>query len=308
MRLSFFHNRATVPCLLAGLIGAGPSFTQDELGQTPRPKAEGPVRTPTDKERVQLDRTLDWFKVVADGPFRLRGKLENLSLEQERLGRVEEKAYNYVLSHASKQPLERLREYADKDVPIANLFADVRLEYRSDLLHYKGVLRDLQKLKPTDDLRGIDEIQDLYEAWIVPDGASNFVCLVVSELPEGMKTGTELDRKVAFDAFYFKHYHYETREKKADGKHQWRAAPLFLGRSFEDLGPPDTARPFTGSMLAGVLGGLTTIILIALGLGLWFRRGDRHVRSRANNRIHEAVTFDNVPGDEVPVNRISEHL
>ena len=175
-------------------------------------------------------------------------------------------------------------------------------------MHYKGTIRRLQPLKPTDDLRDTAGIKQLYEAWIVPDGYSNFLVLVVSELPEGVSLGEDQYQRAAFDAYYFKHYHYETRQKKADGKNQWMAAPMFLGRSFEPLPPMDDGPVFTGSMLAGVLGGLAAIVLTAVGLGLWFRRGDRHVKAELDRR-HDHVTFDDIPpGPDVPVNRISDHL
>jgi hypothetical protein len=276
-----------------------------EPGQTPQPKVELPQAS--EEERVRLDRTLRWFDAVTEGPFRLRGQEEKLPPELEGKGLIEMKAYNYVLAHAAKQPMDLLRKYSVKDVQYQSLLADVRRDYFRDLIHFKGVLRRLQPLKPTEELASIDGIKRLYEAWIIPDGAKDFLCLVVSELPEDIKEGDDLYVRVAFDAYYFKHYHYQSSKKKSDGKPQWMAAPLFLGRSFENLGPPPSEGPiFSGTMLIGVLSGLSIIILIAVSLGVWFRRGDRKVRALTERRLHESVSFENIPESETPAARLSD--
>lgn len=272
-----------------------------EKGQTAPPKAEGPPREIPESELVQLDKNLPAFKAVRDGPFRLRGQ-DVLTIEQEKLAGWELDAYNYVLEFARRQPMERLRAYSAKDVQFNNLLLDnVRKEYLRDLIHFKGTLRRIQPLKPTEALDKTDGIEKLYECWIAPDGSANFLVLIVSEVPPGVEMGLSVRYRVAFDAYYFKHYHYESDEKKPEGKgNQWKMAPMFLGRSFEVLPNADEGPVFTGSMLAGVLGGLATIVLIAVGLGWWFRRGDREVKAAATRRIQESVKFEETAGPDSP--------
>ena len=291
------------------LVVLSGSVYGQEPGQTPRPKVDDSVVQPIpDDLKVRLDKSLKRFEAVTDGPFRLRGQDEQLPPGFLEKGNIEMEAYNYVLAHAAKQPLDLLRKYSAKDVPIQNLWADVRRDYFRDLIYLKGILRRLQPLKPDDALYKDDGISKIYEAWIIPEGASNFICLVVSELPEGIELGADLNVRVAFDAYYFKHYHYESGQKKADGKHQWMAAPLFIGRSFENLGPvPSDGPVFSGTMLVSVLAGLSTIVLVAVTLGVWFRRGDRRVRAATERRLQESVSFENIPDDGTPANRISEH-
>jgi hypothetical protein len=295
------------------LVLAGPTAAQNptlEPGQTPPPKVEGPVvRDLPEEELVRLDKSLDWFKTVTDGPFRLRGQDEKLPDElAEYRAKAELKAYNYVLHFAKDKPPDLLRKYSAKDVPFSNLLAPVRSDYFRDLLHYKGTIRRLQPLKPTEDLEKTAGIKQLYEAWMLPDGYSNVLVYVFTELPEGVKTGEDVFQRAAFDAYYFKHYHYESAEKKGDGKPQWKFAPMFLGRTFEPLPPTDDGPVFTGGMVAGVMGGLAVILLTAVVLGLWFRRGDRKIKAELDRR-HDLVTFDDIPaGPDAPVNRISDHL
>lgn len=306
-----FRTRPGFGWVVLALL-AGPALGQEPTrvpGQSSQPKVVGPAAPDApEEERVRLDRTAEWFQVVSDGPFRLRGQDEKLPDElAEARGKLEMKAYNYVLAFAKDKPPDLLRKYSTKDVPFSNLLADVRRDYFRDLMYFRGTIRLLQPLKPTDELRDLDGIAQLYELWMVPDGYSNLLCLVVSELPDGVTTGADLHQRAAFDAYYFKHYHYESGQKKPDGKNQWMSAPLFLGRSFEPLPPLDDGPAFTGSLLAGVLGGLSAVVLVAVGLGLWFRRGDRRVRAVAARR-NDHVKFDDGPGPDGPANRITDHL
>jgi hypothetical protein len=43
-------------------------------------------------------------------------------------------------------------------------------------------------------------------------------------------------------------------------------------------------------------------------MGLWLRRGDRRVQAAARDRLHQSVTFDDVPDPPAPVNRISDQF
>jgi len=125
----------------------------------------------------------------------------------------------------------------------------------------------------------------------------------VSELPEGITPGEDQTASVAFDAYYFKLWHYESRRPKDQNdrdKKQWERAPLFLGRSFEVL-PPEPPEPtYSPTMLTGIAVGLGALVVLGIGTALWFRRGDRRVGSSTRERIHESVSFENIPGPQGP--------
>ena len=285
----------------------------EEPGQTPRPATADPVREPTDEELVRLDKTLpEWLSVKDDAPYVYAGKRE---MDAVRVRKMldEERAFNYVLSFAHRQPAERLRKYSFRGVPLENLFRDVlRDEYLRELIHVEGRLSLILPMKPTDDLRDLTGIERLYEAWVVPPGSDKLVCVVVSELPEGVQPGENQNVRVAFDAYYFKLWHYETRKVKDPTKdpdrHEWRRAPLFLGKTFEVTGPAVTDEPtYTPAVLYGLVGGLAALGLAGLGITLWFRRGDRNIRAAARQKIESGVTFEN---DQAagPVNRIADQF
>jgi len=289
----------------------GPAaFGQSEPGPTPPPKATEPPPQPSEEELVRLPQDHEYFKFVEDeGPFLNRGK----PVADPALGtaaKMELKAYDFVLAHAKRQPVERLTTYSVRGVPFDNLFRPIKQDYLRELLHFEGRLALVLAMKPTDELKNLDGVDRLYEAWVTPRGSRHYACLVVTELPPGIEPGENQTASVAFDAYYFKLFHYESREPKdrADpDKKQWHKAPLFLGRTFEVF--PEAPEPtYSPMMLAAVVTGLVALGLVALGMGLWFRRGDRRVHTGARDRLHGSVAFDDIPDVPAPVNRIGDQF
>src|SRR4030095_14558787 len=76
------------------------------------------------------------------------------------------KAFDYILAFAKDQPLERLRKYSAKNVPLANLFYPIRKDYIRELIHIEGKLALVLELKPTDDLKDFEKFEHIYEAWV----------------------------------------------------------------------------------------------------------------------------------------------
>lgn len=305
--------RWSVPIMLLGWV-VGPASSQ-EPGQTPRPKPEEPLRQPTDEELVRLDKQMpEWSSVKDDAPFVYAGK-RAMDAIRMRQAIEEEKAYNYVLAFASRQPLERLQRTSIKDVPLENLYHDIRRDYLRELIHLEGNLTLVTKMKATDDLRELSGIEHLYEAWVFVRGPDkpHLVCAVVSELPEGVTPGENQNLRVAFDAYYFKLWHYESRKvkdpEKDPEKREWQRAPLFLGKTFVVKGPVTAPDTYTPTMLYGVIGALTALTLAAVGIAVYFRRGDRHIRSAARHKIENSVRFENLPEPPAgPANRISDQF
>jgi hypothetical protein len=295
---------ALLTCLLST-----PALAQNSGGRPTGPKDTEQARQPTDEELVRLPRDHEYFQFVQDeGPFLHRGK----PITDAKLGyaaEMELKAYDYVLAHARRQPLERLRQHSIKNVPVENLFRPIKQDYLRELLHFEGRLSLVLATKPTEDLRKLESVDQLYEAWITPRGSNKFVVLVVSELPEGIKPGERQTANVAFDGYYFKLFHYESREPKdrADPeKKQWHKAPMFLGRTFDVTAADPPVPTYSPMMLAVVVAGLGVVVLIAVVMGVWFRRGDRRIQAGTRERLQQNVSFDEFPGPGGPVNRIQD--
>jgi hypothetical protein len=290
---------------------AGGVRGQNEPGPTPRPQSAEPPRQPTEEELVRLPKDHEYFKSIQDeGPFLNRGK----PITDPKLGyaaTMELKAYDFILAHAMRQPVERLRKYSIKNVPVENLFHPIRQDYVRELLHFEGRLAAVLEMKPTDELRDLDGAQHLYEAWVSLRGSDKFACLVVTELPPGIAPGENQTANVAFDAYFFKEWHYESRRvkdpsKDAD-KRQWERAAMFLGRTF-DVRPQTPEPTYSPMTLALVVTGLLALGMVALGIGLWFRRSDRRVQAGTRDRLHELVSFDEIPESPAPANRIGDRF
>lgn len=272
-----------------------------EPGQTPRPKVVEPVKLPSDEELVRLDKQLPQFTAVKDdAPFRYRGK-EMTSIKAIEAADEELKAYEYTIEFVANKSPELLRKYSDKKVPWGNLYGDIRHDYLRELLHFEGKLIFLAPFKATPNLQKQEGLQTLYEAWLYPKGSPELVCLVVKEIPPGIEPGEDLNVWVAFDAYYFKFMRYESRQEKAKdaqggGKHQWRQAPLFIGRGFTKVELQEVETSFfSGGMFYGVAGALLVLIAVGAALSMWFRRGDRAIKQASQRRIQEAVRFDEIP-------------
>jgi hypothetical protein len=108
-----------------------------------------------------------------------------------------------------------------------------------------------------------------------------------------MKIGEKVDYKVAFDGYFFKVYRYKAGDSD-------RIAPLLIGRGVHLIEPaPVEAQAatdeFGGMFTMTILGVLAGTLLLALGMGWWYRRGDRTVRARLNQA--RSMDFSVIEGD-----------
>jgi len=293
----------TIFCaLLLATIGMG-----EEPGQTPRPKDVEPPKEVPEEELVKLDKKFEHFAFVeSNAPLASVNRgVRTSDVKSMQAAEHEQKAYDYVLHFALRQPNERLQQYSIKNVPVENLLRPIHQDYLRELIHVEGKLALVTEMKPTDSLKDLSGIEQLYEVWVYAKGSNKLVCVVVSELPEGVKPGEDFDIMASFDAYFFKLWHYESRQQKEGSKDvdkkQWQRAPLFLGKSFQVSAPIEVQSIYSPVMLMSVVGGLCALGLAAFLISLWFRKGDQEVKATALRKIGDQANFDNVL--ESPVNR-----
>ena len=179
---------------------------------------------------VKLDKDADFFKAVADNAALIKPKKPGDEIEDNGanfLELQEFEAYKYVVGFAHRRDPAVLARHSLRGVPINNLFAPVRQNFLRELLHYEGSLRMVTAVPAPARIRKTEKVETLYECWVrTDDRPDDPVCVVVTELPDGIKPGDKLTHKVAFDGYFFKLFRYESRETNDEGKHRWRRPPL----------------------------------------------------------------------------------
>jgi hypothetical protein len=223
-----------------------------------------------------LDKSLRVFKYIRDDARIAKGE-DNWE---------EVTAWNRVLLHARRFGPEELERHARTDLKFADLFEDVRRDYKLDLVRFEGRLISLKKLEPSKKLRDAG-VEAAYEGWLVPkdEPRGNPVCIVFTDPPEGVEPTGRVNKWVSFAGYSFKLLRYESGERDKDdpSRNVWKKAPLLLGRAIVARPDPDGAsivswQSFATAATAVVLG----LIGTALGLSWWFRRGDRRARREIN--------------------------
>jgi hypothetical protein len=198
-------------------------------------------------------------------------------------GAFEPEAYCEALLKASLTSPGAFANSARRDVTFAHLFNEP-WRYRGQVIHFEGQVRRIRRFDPP----GMVEakgVKDLYECWLFDTHyGANPVCLVCTELPEGVAPGERLNLAASFDAYFFKKYRYKAADSTEGHA---REAPLFIGRSFvvsqaPSLPVDDAYGAGWKGVLVLFLGGVLATFVLAFGLHWWFRRNDRRVGARIN--------------------------
>jgi hypothetical protein len=199
-----------------------------------------------------------------------------------------EKAYRF------KAPSFASAVRSNLNLTPAHLMQEPR-KYRGEIVHVEGHIRRVRRFDPPM-MSAQAGVRDLYEGWLFDKayGASP-ICLVFTDLPDGLSIAEKMDQPATFDGYFFKRYKYQA----ADGKAEGREAPLLIGNAPVLTAAPVVATaPADNGWSTSLLVGFMVLFLCSVGLALWltwwFRKGDRHVRSRIASAT--APTFvDPVP-------------
>lgn len=200
-------------------------------------------------------------------------------------------AWNRTLLHARKFDAARLVEEARKDtgtrVTFADLFQTGREDYQFHLVQIRGRLIRVKRMESSKRLAEAG-VPYCYEAWVVPhdEPSGNPVCVVLTELPEGVEPAPLMNRTVTVAGYFFKLFHYESAEPRKDDptRHEWKKAPLLIGRGVV-LAPEDADGPavWASWFVPLIVGGVVGLALTAFLLSRWYRAGDRRAREEFEN-------------------------
>jgi hypothetical protein len=283
------------------LVPAAVSNDDGQLTSQPAPLLVGRSITVTEPDPLSAGTVDEAAQVrLAKGDQVFRGVRDKTPLRgwsnDPDADNSEYTAYGMVFLHTRKFSPEQLARHSRRDVVYRDLIEDTRVEFLRELLHVEGRLVRLRKREAPPRLRSTSEIQEVYEGWVYHENEPNPIVITFTELPPGIEPGESLSYRVAFDGYYFKLYAYESKEVNEKGKPVWRVAPLLIGRKLQLLedAPPSTA--FVTTVLIVV----SVIFATAVGLTLWFRRGDRRVRSHMESTMAKENPFEAAPVTATP--------
>lgn len=203
---------------------------------------------------------------------------------------LEVAAYQQAVALAAQTPLKAFEASAaeNRDLTYGHLIRKPVLNC-GKVVTVEGTLRRLTKEDAAVDLqdRGVETV---YQGWIeLGDRDANPVVVVFPELPEGLKPGDKLKVKVRFTGYFFKRYPYKVGREE-------RKTLMLIGPTLTLLSAPPVeteggspGMALGGPLLASILGLMVGTLLFIVGLGWWFRRGDRAVRQGL--RRYEASKF-----------------
>lgn len=263
-------------CALVGMLRADPPEVAPPprlVGSVPTPQASA---APADKFRIDPDRY--HFARVEDD-VKVRSEEENPH---------EFTAYNEVLLHAHRLPAADLEQHAIRDILFRDLVLEVRKDYQFKLVYLEGRLKRLRRLEPTKPLAEAG-VKNLYEGWLFPQNGTEPVCVLTTDLPAGLEPAIEYtpSKPAAVAAYSFKLMRYEAADPKDPSRMIVRKAPLLMGRSFKVFPekPAPEATEWWGGFLPGLLAILAGITAVVFGLTWFFRRGDRAVHRKLDDRL-----------------------
>jgi hypothetical protein len=196
-------------------------------------------------------------------------------------------AWGRAVLHARRFDPAALEAAALKGVTFADLFQTGREDYQFKLVALKGRLIRVKRMEPPKRLAEAG-VADLYEAWVVPETEprGNPVCVVLTELPEGVEPAPLMNRQVTVAGYFFKLFHYESAEPKKDDptRHEWKKAPLLIGHGLSLVPEPEGGPTiWIRWFIPVIVGGIVTMALTAFLLSRWFRAGDRRARAEFEN-------------------------
>jgi hypothetical protein len=192
----------------------------------------------------------------------------------------EQRAFSNVLYAASQLSADAFRRGARHDLTYAHVIEQPS-RYRGEVVHVEGTLKQLRRYDPPWTAKQAG-VANLYEGWIFDKhyGARPW-CVVFTELPPGLEVGDGLEVAVSTDGYLFKRYRYKSRGKS---KGKLPEAPLLIGRTLTlpaaVADTRDAETEWMKELLPVFLVLLGASMAVAVGLGLWYRRGDRKVHAR----------------------------
>lgn len=306
-RLARFSPGFLVLCGAAVALLAMESGTQAE--DPPSTASVRPPTTHTGVKPVDPKAEAEADYVIVNEQLMYRSVVDDAQVQSEEQNQQEFDAYNDILLRLIRLPQAGLEKRAERDVTFQDLMRHLRPksgkpedpipprnEYQFDLLAFEGRLKRLRKFKPNKVLAEAG-LKNMYEAWVFPKDLSDPLCVVTTELPEGLDPSMDFNpaKLVKVYGYFFKVMRYESSEQdpKNPTQNRTRRAPLILAKTLvvvPDTPPPD-GKFWREGFLPGMLAVGGGIMGLAAGLTWYFRRGDRALKREQAARLERNNPF-----------------
>jgi hypothetical protein len=205
-------------------------------------------------------------------------------------------AYWRLLGWAQAQSFKDLEQRSLRDVPLTKLHEQPE-KYRGQPIRLRLNVKRILDFDAPQNSVGVKKV---YEAWgWTNDSKARPYVVVFSELPAGVKVGTDVDYEVLFAGYFLKWMQYETF------KGQKQTAPLLLGRLKPFLVAAAAPRRSAWSIWDAVLlvGGA---LIIAVGVGSAFRKSAPPRRLLATEGdVESALEFFKSEGETRPADPVA---
>lgn len=246
-------------------------------GVTPLP---GPP-VPHGSDPTALDPTTRVYRQIKDETFMIRAAPNDSTWPELA-------SYNRLILHAHRFSAEQLEQYARADTTFADLFEEVRRDFRLKNVKFEGRLISLRRADPSPELKAAG-IEHVFEGWLVwkDEPRGNPMCVIFTEPLEGVEANGRVNKWVTFAGFSFKKMRYTSGEPDPKNKDKTldKYAPVLVGKRpilrTDPTVPDDTLS--WDSFVTWVVGGIVALVGGAGLLTWWYRGGDRAARRQIDN-------------------------
>jgi hypothetical protein len=249
------------------------------IGKSVTPLPGPPV--PPGSDPTALDPTTRVYRQIKDETFMIRAAPNDSTWPELA-------SYNRFLVHASRFTAEQLEQRANADATFADLFEDVRRDFRAKNVKFEGRLISLRRSEPSPELRAAG-IEHVFEGWLVwkDEPRGNPMCVVFTEPIPGVEPVGRVNAWVTFAGFSFKKMRYTSGEPDPKDKSKTldKYAPVLVGkRPIVRTDPTEYQDTLTwDSFVMWVVGGIVVLVGGAGLLTWWYRGGDRTARQQIDN-------------------------
>ena len=172
-------------------------------------------------------------------------------------------AYWRFFKWSRAQSFADLERRSQRDAAFTQLW-EVPEKFRGKPMRLRMHIKRILSWDAPENTVGVTKV---YEAWGWTDDSKSFPYVVVfSELPPGMKEGTDIQAEGVFVGYFLKNMSYHAFDVR-------RAAPLLVGRMKNVSRPPPAAMNGGDRLIWNWI--IASVVLAAIGIGVWLRIGRR---------------------------------